>query len=107
MKQTNPKESKSFLSGKLLLSILFDVIGILTFIIPALGEGFDLIWAPIYFIIIQQMYHRKLFSVLAFLEEIIPMTDLIPSATICYMIEHFEETKVESKGKEITTDSHA
>ena len=87
--------------------ILLDVIGSLTYIMPWVAEGFDLIWAPIYLIIIQQMYHRKSFSLIAFLEEIIPMTDLIPSATICYIIEHFEETEVESEGKEITTDNHA
>ena len=34
MKKTNPKESKSFFSGKLFLSLILDAIGNSTYIIP-------------------------------------------------------------------------
>jgi hypothetical protein len=98
MKKAKPKESKSFFSGKLFLSLILDAIGSATYIIPLVGEGADLIWAPIYSIIIQQMYHRKLFSVLALLEEIGP-ADVIPSATICYTIEYVKKRKLKAKGK--------
>lgn len=40
----------------LFLGILFDLIGMISYIIPGVAEGFDIIWAPISAIILAKMY---------------------------------------------------
>lgn len=74
----------------LLLSILFDAIGMLSFIIPGVGEFSDVVWAPVSVYFIYKMYggiEGKVAGVASFLEEIgIFGTDLIPTFTLtwCY-----------------------
>ncbi len=40
----------------LFLSLLFDVLGMLTFTLPFVGESFDVIWAPVSSYLIYKMY---------------------------------------------------
>lgn len=64
---------------KLILGIIFDVIGMITFI--------DIIWAPISGILMSKMYagrKGKIAAVFSFIEEISPGLDLIPSFTIMW-----------------------
>ena len=64
---------------KLLLGIIFDLIGLLTFI--------DLIWAPVSGYLMTKMYQGKpgkVAGVVTFLEEILPGLDIIPSFTIMW-----------------------
>ncbi len=73
----------------LYLGILFDAIGMLSFTIPLIGDFSDVIWAPISGLLMAWMYKGKAgkaAGVVSFLEEIIPMTDFIPSFTLmwCY-----------------------
>ncbi|MCI9844986.1 hypothetical protein [Flavobacterium pectinovorum] len=73
---------------KLLLGLLFDGIGMISFSIPFLGEFSDVIWAPIAAFIMTRMYKGrvgKVASILTFIEEIIPFTDIIPSFTITWI----------------------
>uniref|UniRef100_A0A7S0VU74 Uncharacterized protein n=1 Tax=Hemiselmis tepida TaxID=464990 RepID=A0A7S0VU74_9CRYP len=72
---------------KLALSIMIDIIGILTFLIPILGEFGDIFWAPMSSLLLFQMYGSPLLSGLALLEEGLPFTDLIPTATIGWLCE--------------------
>lgn len=72
----------------LILGILFDAIGMLSFTVPVLGESFDVIWAPIAGLLMTQMYKGtvgKIGGIFAFLEEIFPFTDIIPSFTITWV----------------------
>ena len=58
---------------QLLLSIFFDSIGMLSFVIPGIGEFSDVIWAPVSVYIITKMYKGtvgKIGGVVSFLEEI-------------------------------------
>lgn len=60
-----------------------------SFIFPGMGEFTDLIWAPISGFIFFKLFGGRLGmigSVLNFLEEIIPFTDIIPSFTIAWFI---------------------
>lgn len=72
----------------LLLSIVFDVIGTLSFIVPGIGEFSDVIWAPVSVYFIFRMYkgtEGKVAGVVSFLEEIgIFGTDLIPTFTLTW-----------------------
>lgn len=77
---------------KLLLGILFDGIGMISFSIPFLGEFSDVIWAPIAGFIMSRMYKGrvgKVAGLLTFVEEIIPFTDIIPSFTLTWIYTYF------------------
>jgi hypothetical protein len=77
---------------KLLLGLLFDGIGMISFSIPVLGEFSDVIWAPIAAFIMSRMYKGtvgKVAGFLTFVEEIIPFTDIIPSFTITWIYTYF------------------
>ncbi len=66
---------------KLALSILFDVIGMVTFI--------DIIWAPASAYLISKMYKGtkgKIAGVVSFIEEAIPGFDIIPTFTIMWFL---------------------
>jgi hypothetical protein len=79
-----------------------DLIGMITYFFPGLGEFIDIAWAPISAYIFFKMFGGKLGkigSVLNFLEEIIPFTDIIPSFTIAWFIRKREIEK--SLGREI------
>jgi hypothetical protein len=72
----------------LLLSIAFDAVGMLSFSIPLIGEFSDVVWAPISAFLMMQMYkggQGKLAGMFSFLEEIIPLTDFIPSFTLMWL----------------------
>lgn len=64
---------------KLVLGILLDFIGMITFI--------DIIWAPISAILMTKMYagrKGKVAGIFSFIEEILPGFDIIPSFTIMW-----------------------
>lgn len=70
---------------KLVGSIVIDAIGVSTFALPGVGETFDVIWAPVSGFIIQQVYGSPGFAFLGFAEEILPFTDVLPTATIAWV----------------------
>jgi hypothetical protein len=98
----------------LVLSVMIDAIGSSSYLLPVLGEGFDLAWAPMQTILIMAMYDHDTsrratlalnnhgnssnsknntdfrswsgLKYLSFVEEILPFTDVIPSATIGWYI---------------------
>ena len=77
---------------KLLFGVLFDAIGMVSFSIPVLGEFGDVIWAPIAAFIMTRMYKGrvgKVASILTFVEEILPFTDVIPSFTITWIYTYY------------------
>ena len=79
-------------SKKFGLSILFDVIGFITFI--------DIIWAPVSAYLMTNMYKGKkgkIAGFISFVEEIIPGLDIIPTFTIMWFYTHVfnqEEEKI-------------
>ncbi|OXA76136.1 hypothetical protein SAMN05444397_101368 [Flavobacterium aquidurense] len=77
---------------KLLLGLLLDGIGMISFTIPFLGEFSDVVWAPIAAFIMTRMYKGrvgKVASVLTFVEEIMPFTDVIPSFTLTWIYTYY------------------
>ena len=76
---------------KLVLGIVFDVIGMITFI--------DIIWAPVSGILMSNLYagrKGKVAGIFSFIEEILPGFDIIPSFTImwCYTYVFSKKPKV-------------
>jgi hypothetical protein len=81
-------ENKNTKSRKLVLGILFDAIGMLSFTIPYIGEFGDIVWAPLAGFLMTKMYEGrvgKVAGILTFVEEIIPFTDIVPSFTITWI----------------------
>jgi hypothetical protein len=81
---------------KLLLGVLFDTIGMVSFVIPGVGEFSDVVWAPLAGFIMTKMYVGrvgKVAGVLTFLEEIIPFTDVIPSFTLTWIYTYWIRRK--------------
>ena len=74
--------------NKLFLSIAIDIIGMATYIVPVAGEAGDLAWAPISAYLIYQLYGNGVISGLAFAEELLPGLDIIPTATIAWILEN-------------------
>ena len=73
---------------KLFLGLLLDGIGMLSLALPGLGEFLDLIWAPVAGWIMVRMYpgrKGKIAGVIAFLEELLPGLDVIPSFTMMWV----------------------
>ena len=72
----------------LLLGILFDGIGMLSLLMPGIGEFTDLIWAPVAGWLMTRMYKGnpgKIAGLIAFIEEIVPGLDVIPSFTLMWL----------------------
>ena len=71
----------------LFLSLLYDAIGMLSFVVPFIGDFSDIIWAPIAAWLMTRMYKGKIgkvAGVVTFIEEIIPGLDIVPSFTIMW-----------------------
>jgi hypothetical protein len=76
----------------LLLCLLLDAIGMLSFTVPLLGESFDVIWAPVSSLIYLRLFGVKRGwsgSILVFLEEILPGTDFIPTFTLTWLLRRY------------------
>ena len=85
----------------IVLCVVMDLIGMITYFFPGLGEFVDIAWAPISGYIFLKMFGGRLGmigSVLNFLEEIIPFTDIIPSFTIALFIRKREIEKSLERG---------
>ncbi len=72
----------------LVLGLLFDAIGMLSFTIPGIGEFGDVIWAPVAGYLMARMYKGtsgKVAGIFTFLEELLPFTDVVPSFTLMWI----------------------
>ncbi|GAA4277450.1 hypothetical protein [Aquimarina mytili] len=73
---------------KLGLSLLFDGLGMVTYIIPGVGEFGDVIWAPLAGWLMTKMYKGnvgKAAGVFTLVEEALPGFDIIPTFTIMWL----------------------
>lgn len=75
---------------KLLICVAIDIIGTSSELIPILGEVTDVVWAPIAALLLRSLYGgSNVLLVLEFAEEILPVTDILPLATICWVVDTF------------------
>ncbi len=72
----------------LVLGLLFDLIGMLSFSIPFIGEFADILWAPLSGFLMIWMYKGtsgKIAGMFSVAEEIFPFSDIIPSFTLMWI----------------------
>ena len=90
------KEEKIFVPH-IAICIIMDLIGLATYAFPVLAEFADIAWAPISGLIFYKLFGGRfgqIGGVLNFLEEIIPLTDIIPSFTIAWFIRKNQADKL-------------
>ena len=81
---------------KLILGIVFDAVGMLSFTIPFLGEFSDVVWAPVSGFLIARMYKGslgKVAGIVSFVEEFFPFTDVIPTFTLTWIYHYMLKKK--------------
>ena len=80
---------------QLALSLMFDAIGMATYLVPLIGEFGDILWAPIQAAYIYGMVGRSKLGVslaaVGFAEEILPLTDFVPSCSITWFIVYVQD----------------
>ena len=82
-----PVPAKNNKGTMLVLSLLFDFIGMVSYFVPVFAEVTDLFWAPISGILLVVMFKGtagKLAGVFGFIEELLPFVDMIPTFTITW-----------------------
>jgi len=80
----------------LILGIVFDLLGMVSFTIPIIGEFEDIIWAPLAGYLMTWMYKGKagrIAGVFEFLEEILPFTDVVPTFTLMWIYTYLIRNK--------------
>jgi hypothetical protein len=85
------KKQTSNKTAKLILGILFDFIGMLSYLIPGIAETLDIVWAPIsgfLLVVMYKGYTGKVAGIIGFLEEILPFTDVIPTFTLTWIYQY-------------------
>lgn len=68
------------------MSILIDLIGMSSYLLPVAGEGADVGWAPVSAGLIFWLYGSGIFAAAGFAEEILPGLDFVPTATIAWFL---------------------
>lgn len=69
---------------KLILGVLFDAFGYLSYVFPF----FDFIWAPLSAWLMTKLYKGqkgKIAAAIAFVEEALPVVDFIPTFTLMWL----------------------
>ncbi len=87
--------------------ILYDLIGMTTMFIPIIGPFLDIIWAPYAAIKMNKMYdgnEGKIASVIVFIEEVLPISDFIPTFTLMWLYTFVLAPKKESEVKTIKVE---
>jgi hypothetical protein len=70
---------------KLGASIVLDLLGVMSFALPGIGEAADVFFAPFSAFVLQRMYGSSAISWFGFFEELLPFTDIIPTATLSWL----------------------
>ncbi|MCQ0112739.1 hypothetical protein SAMN04487906_2507 [Zhouia amylolytica] len=87
---------------KLVLGIVLDLIGMLSFVIPGIGEFSDIIWAPMSGWIMTRLYKGRagqVGGVVSFVEELVPGLDIIPTFTIMWFYTYVFKREDSAKDK--------
>mmetsp|Transcript_12177 Transcript_12177/g.14516 ORF Transcript_12177/g.14516 Transcript_12177/m.14516 type:complete len:240 (-) Transcript_12177:1086-1805(-) len=82
------EEAQTNAALKLAFCICVDLLGNSSYLLPGLGEGTDIVWAPLQALILSRLFKSALVSSFGFIEEAFPGLDIVPTATIAWCIEN-------------------
>ncbi|MDE0536273.1 hypothetical protein [Tenacibaculum sp. L6] len=89
---------------KLALSLLFDAIGYVSYLIPGVGELSDIVWAPASAYLMTKMYKGnkgKIAGAITFIEEAMPGLDVVPTFTLMWLFTYVFSSKESKKTIEV------
>lgn len=92
----------------LVKGLIYDAVGMASASIPLVGWMLDLAWAPYAAKKMSKMYpgkKGKLASVLVFLEEILPFTDVIPTFTLMWLYTYVWKKQEATEGQVIEVEA--
>lgn len=78
----NDFESKK--NKELIYSLIIDAVGMGSYLIPALAEVSDVVIAPVSALLVYAIYKTPIGAITDFVEELLPGTDIIPTASIIW-----------------------
>ncbi|MBZ9728962.1 hypothetical protein LB467_04625 [Salegentibacter sp. JZCK2] len=87
--------------------LVYDAIGMASMAIPVVGPFLDILWAPYAAKKMTEMYpgkKGKVASVIVFIEEILPGTDIIPTFTLMYFYTFIWSKKKQPKEQVIEVE---
>ena len=77
------------------VAVVLDILGMVTFTIPGVGEFGDVVWAPLSAYLFSRLYGTdkvaKWGAIFNFAEEILPFTDFCPTFTIAWFMHKFSK----------------
>ena len=92
MKNELLKQYNKIKQFKLIFAIIIDILGFLGNFIPVAGEMVDVIWGPISGLLIVILFPKhKLLALGGVVEEILPFTDIIPTAYIAWRLTYIKD----------------
>ena len=74
---------------KLALCVVVDVLGDSSFLLPGLGEAVDVFYAPLEAFFLARLFRSNAIATIGLVEEGLPFTDAIPTATLAWVLETF------------------
>lgn len=78
---------------KLVFCLIIDFIGDTSFLLPGIGEAEDIIAAPLGAFALSRIFDSNFIIFLEFVKEVLPGTDILPVATIAWLLENvFDDT---------------
>lgn len=84
---------------KLFLSFFMDALGLVSYMVPGLGESIDFIWAPLSSFVLVKMYKGnvgKVGAIVNLIEELTPGLDIIPTFTLTWFYTYYYAKKDKS-----------
>ncbi|MBU3161220.1 hypothetical protein KPL37_15985 [Clostridium frigoris] len=79
---------------KLVIAIIIDIVGFSSAFIPVAGGIGDMIWGPISGLLIGILFPKhKIVALGGVVEEILPFTDIIPTACIAWTLTYIKDSK--------------
>lgn len=81
---------------KLILGLVLDAIGYVSFVIPGIGEFADIVWAPLSGWLMTKLYKGKsgkIAGIITFVEEALPFMDVIPTFTLMWLYTYVFKSK--------------
>jgi hypothetical protein len=73
---------------RLFIALFIDLAGDSSYLLPGVGEGEDLVWAPVSAVAVWALFDSQALAKLDFLKEMLPFTDVLPVATLGWVLKN-------------------